>query len=54
MNKVTINRMKSKFELDFNPTPGTLNKLCSALNCQPGDLLRYVPDEVVDDENQPN
>ncbi len=23
----------------------TLNKLCKALQCQPGDLLRYVPDE---------
>jgi putative transcriptional regulator len=22
----------------------TLNKLCMALRCQPGDLLRYVPD----------
>lgn len=23
----------------------TLNKLCSAFNCQPGDLLVYVPDK---------
>lgn len=23
----------------------TLNKICRALNCQPGDLLEYVPDE---------
>ena len=23
----------------------TLAKLCDALNCQPGDLLEYVPDE---------
>ena len=23
-----------------------LNKVCSLLNCQPGDLLKYVPDEV--------
>lgn len=22
----------------------TLNNLCKALNCQPGDLLEYVPD----------
>lgn len=22
----------------------TLNEICRALNCQPGDLLRYVPD----------
>ena len=23
----------------------TLNSLCKALDCQPGDLLEYVPDE---------
>lgn len=23
----------------------TLNKLCVALDCQPGDLFEYVPDE---------
>lgn len=23
----------------------TLNALCAALDCQPGDLLRWVPDE---------
>lgn len=24
----------------------TLNRLCKALSCQPGDLLVYVPDEA--------
>lgn len=23
----------------------TLNRLCKALNCQPNDILEYVPDE---------
>ncbi len=23
----------------------TLNKICAALDCQPGDILRFVPDE---------
>lgn len=23
----------------------TLNKLCELLNCQPGDILEYVPDD---------
>jgi len=23
----------------------TLNSLCNALNCAPGDLLEYIPDE---------
>lgn len=25
-------------------TQDALNKLCTILNCQPGDLLEYVPD----------
>lgn len=28
----------------------TLNKLCEVLNCQPGDLLEYVPGGDEDDE----
>lgn len=24
---------------------GTLDAICKALNCQPGDILEYVPDE---------
>ena len=24
----------------------TLNSICKALNCQPGDILEYVPDEA--------
>ncbi|AGK99660.1 helix-turn-helix domain-containing protein [Desulfoscipio gibsoniae] len=27
--------------MDFS----TLNKLCAALNCQPGDLLEHIPDK---------
>lgn len=23
----------------------TLNDVCKALNCQPGDILQYIPDE---------
>ena len=23
----------------------TLNKICKALDCQPGDILEYIPDE---------
>lgn len=23
----------------------TINKLCALLNCQPGDIIEYVPDE---------
>lgn len=27
----------------------TLNVICKALDCQPGDILEYVPDEEGDD-----
>lgn len=27
---------------------GTLERICEYLQCQPGDLLEFVPDEVVD------
>ncbi len=28
----------------------TLDKLCEALNCQPGDILEYLPDKSDNDE----
>lgn len=29
-----------------------LNKVCALLDCQPGDLLEYVPDEIPNAETQ--
>lgn len=29
----------------------TLNKICRALDCQPGDLLEYVPDTEADTDS---
>lgn len=29
----------------------TLDAICKALNCQPGDILEYVPDEASDENN---
>lgn len=26
----------------------TLNKLCCLLNCQPGDILEYIPDDLTE------
>ncbi len=26
----------------------TLNKLCCLLNCQPGDILEYIPDDATE------
>lgn len=31
-------------------TMDTIARLCKALNCQPGDILEYVPDEKSPDE----
>ncbi|MCR5798664.1 MAG: helix-turn-helix transcriptional regulator [Lachnospiraceae bacterium] len=28
---------------------GTLDSICKALNCQPGDILEYVEDDEADD-----
>ena len=39
IQKIEYNRVKS-IPLD------TLNRLCTALNCNPGDLLIRVPDEA--------
>jgi len=30
----------------------TLSSICKALNCQPGDILEYVPDEEEDDHGK--
>ena len=30
----------------------TLNSICEALNCQPGDILAYVPDEAGESEEE--
>ena len=31
----------------------TLNSICRALDCQPGDLLQYVPDEEDSEQQEP-
>ncbi|MCD8145091.1 MAG: helix-turn-helix transcriptional regulator [Oscillospiraceae bacterium] len=36
----TMTKYRQHGPLNFND----LNKICALLNCQPGDLLEYVPD----------
>lgn len=31
----------------------TLDAICAALDCQPGDILRYRPEEVRDEQPEP-
>ena len=30
----------------------TLNKICRTFNCQPGDLMEYIPDEGSDSDSE--
>ena len=39
------NRTVHRLRHNQNITTDTVNKLCRLLNCQPGDILRYLPDE---------
>lgn len=35
----------AKISKGQNITTDVINKICAALNCQPGDIMEYVPDE---------
>lgn len=49
MHPTSVSRLKTRRRLTRVEEP-TLNALCKALNCQPGDLLVYEEDEL-DTEN---
>ncbi|WP_083636646.1 helix-turn-helix domain-containing protein [Leptolyngbya sp. 'hensonii'] len=42
----TVSKLKSHREMPARLDRETLEKLCVALDCTPGDLLRYVPNEA--------
>ena len=44
IHRVNVSRMKTAKTMP-RLTEQTLDALCEALDCQPGDLLRYTPDE---------
>ena len=44
----TISKLRNRWEMPDRLDKDTLNKLCRALGCVPGDLMTYVRDE---DEN---
>ncbi len=37
----TVQKFREHKALNFNE----INKLCELLDCQPGDLIEYIPDE---------
>lgn len=45
LHRVTVNKLKNTYEMPPRLDRTTLEKLCAVLNCQPGDLLRYVPND---------
>ena len=42
VSQAALTKMKNG---EGNIDTRTLERLCAALNCQPGDILEYVPDE---------
>lgn len=42
VNRVSVSRLKNAKRLP-RLTEETLNGLCKALDCQPGDLMRFIP-----------
>ena len=42
MNNLSILKTNKARAIRFS----TLDSLCKALNCTPGDLLEYIPDEI--------
>lgn len=49
LHPVTVNKLKNTYVMPPRLDRTTLEKLCSVLHCQPGELLRYVPE--TDQEN---
>lgn len=45
MHPVTISKLKNSLEMPDRLEKNTLEKLCSSLLCQPGDLMRWEPEE---------
>lgn len=45
LHPVTVNKLKNTFVAPPRIDSKTLYKLCKALSCQPGDLLRFEADE---------
>jgi putative transcriptional regulator len=45
LHPVTVSKLKNTRIMPRRLDSETLEKLCKALACQPGDLLRYIPEE---------
>jgi putative transcriptional regulator len=45
-NPITVNKHKNRKIMPSRLEEDTLTAYCKALNCQPGDLLVYIPEET--------
>ena len=45
-NPVTVNRHKNLKVMPSRLEDSTLLAYCKALNCEPGELLKYIPDDA--------
>lgn len=53
MHPVTISKLKNSQEVPERLERSTLEKLCAALKCQPGDLMLWEPDQESPEIHQP-
>jgi len=53
MHPVTISKLKNSQEVPERLERATLEKLCAALKCQPGDLMSWEPDPEAPEIHQP-
>lgn len=53
-NKVVVGQSYYNLTKGKSMTMDTLNSICRYLNCQPGDILEYIPDQTqADQPDQP-
>ncbi len=45
IGQASLKKIKQGGEIDTR----TIAKLCEYLNCQPGDILEYIPDDTLND-----
>lgn len=50
LGQATMTKFRNQ---DASITISNLETVCALLNCQPGDILEYVPDESDQPENNP-
>lgn len=43
--KIFGERTMQKFRDGGTPSPAELDKICKLLDCQPGDIMEYIPDD---------